>query len=111
MTPRFVPVLVGIAGFVVTLMFCARQEGFWQRSPQPPVAALQLAPRLIPAPLQAVSLDLTPIQTEQSGPAATPAPPLNGDRATVADEDAAPPADDREVSEQRRDEVRGARTR
>jgi hypothetical protein len=111
MSPRYVPVIVGAAGFVVTLLLCAWREDFWQWPAESPSTAAQPARPSIVAPLAAVSVNSRPLQPDGPSPAGVPSPTPNDDRATVTDESSAASADEREASESRRDTVRGARTR
>ena len=98
MSPRVVPLMVGISGFIVTLMLCGRHE-------------VQPAPRRIPAVLEPVRVEPAAMPPESSGPAAAPPSTLNEDRAMAPDDSATPAADEREEAERRRDDVRGARAR
>jgi hypothetical protein len=99
MSPRLVPLLVGVAGFVVTLVLCAQYEGLDPTSVEPPPVAAQPALRLIPAQPEPASVEPTAMRAEGSGPAVAP------------EDSASPPADEREASQRRQDDVRGARTR
>lgn len=110
MSSRSVPVIVGAAGFLVTLMLCAWHGGFWQQSGAPAGVAVQPTPRPNLALPQTVA-DPMPMHTVGSGPTARPVSAPNDDRALVTDDSTASPADEREVSERHRDDVRGARTR
>jgi hypothetical protein len=111
MSPRLVPLLVGVAGFVVTLMLCGRHEEFDPRPVEPPTVAAQAAPRLIPAVLEPESVEPAAMLAESSGPAAGLPSTLNEDRAMAPADSATPAADVREESQRRRDQVRGARAR
>jgi hypothetical protein len=111
MSLRLVPLLVGIAGFLVTLMLCGRHEEFDRTSVASPTVAAQPAQWLIPAPVEPVSAEPAAMRAEDSGPTAAPPSTLNEDRAMTPDDSATPSADEREEAERRRDDVRGARAR
>lgn len=111
MTQRFVLIAVAGAAFAVTFMLSAWHEGWWGRSAQPP-AALQAAPRPVPAPPPAVAGASLAGQPALPDPRqATPVAALTGDRPTATPDSTAAPASERESSEQRREAARGARTR
>jgi len=111
MSPRLVPLLVGIAGFVVTLMLCARHDEFDRTSMESPTVAAQPAQWLIPALVEPVSVEPAAMRAEDSGSAAAPPSTLNEDRAMAPADSATPSADEREEAERRRDDVHGARAR
>jgi hypothetical protein len=110
MSPRFVPVMLGTAAFIVTLGLAGWHQGLWERPAEPPASVTQIATPVPPAPRPTAGADLPlPVPPEARDPASATAPV-----SAPADipEDAADPAASEPQREQHgRQAERGARTR